>query len=64
MIGQHERMVWQYEWQGARLINTRVLVHPDELDVPQRQLGTIVVPPDPPPIMNARPEQYDIDETP
>jgi hypothetical protein len=34
------------------------------LDVPNRQLGTIILPPDPLPILNARPEQYDIDEIP
>lgn len=34
------------------------------LDVPQRQLGVLIIPPDPPPIMNARPEQYAIDEQP
>ena len=56
-------MAYQYQWAGTRLINTRVLVYPDELDTPQRQLGSIILPPDPVPIMNARPEQYAIDET-
>jgi hypothetical protein len=37
-------------------------VHPDFLDEPQRQLGTITLPPDPPGVMNARVEQYAIDE--
>lgn len=31
-------------------------------DKPQRQLGTIILSPDPLPILNARPEQYPADE--
>ena len=64
MIGNHENMSWQYDWAGTELINKRILIHQDELDKPQRQLGTIILEPDPVPIMNARPEQYDIDEWP
>ena len=41
---------------------TNVLVLPEYLDVPQRQLGTIILSPDPLPIPNARPEQYPVDE--
>lgn len=62
MISNHENLRWQYDWAGTTLINKRILMSFDELDEPQRQLGTIVLPPDPPPIMNARPEQYFIDE--
>lgn len=53
---------WQYEWRGTALENTRHLVCPHCLDNPQRQLGTIMLPPDPLPLLNARPEQYYIDE--
>lgn len=63
-IGNHENMQWQWDWAGTQLINKRILVHADELDEPQRQLGTIILPPDPTPIMNARPEAYLIDEVP
>lgn len=63
-IGNHEDMVWQYEWAGFELINQKILVYPDELDIPNRQLGSIVLPPDPPSILNARPEAYDIEESP
>lgn len=63
-IGNHKNMVWQFEWGGTRLINKRILVYPDMLDRPQRQLGSVVIPPDPVPVMNARPEQYFIDEYP
>ena len=64
MVNNHDNLQWQYEWAGTQLINKRILVSPDELDKPQRQLGTILLPPDPTPIMNARPEQYAIDEYP
>lgn len=55
-------MRWQHDWRGTGLINLRVLVYDFEYDKPQRQLGTLIIPPDPVPIVNARPEQYDIDE--
>jgi len=61
-IGNQENLLWQYEWAGTTLINTRALVYADEYDRPQRQLGTIILPPDPVSILNARPEQYYIDE--
>jgi hypothetical protein len=63
-IGNLAKMRWQFEWQGSRVINRRILVHEDELDVPQRQLGTLVIPADPIPLINARPENYSIDEQP
>ena|SRR5215469_10039769 len=62
MIGNHENMCWQFDWAGTQLINKRILVYPDELDQPQRQLGTLILPPDPVSITNARPEAYNIDE--
>lgn len=62
MINNHQNLQWQFDWAGTSLINKRILVSPDELDKPQRQLGTIVLPPDPVPVLNARPEQYQIDE--
>lgn len=62
MVGNHENMSWQFEWTGTGLVNRHILVYGDELDIPQRQLGSIILPPDPPSIMNARVEQYSIDE--
>lgn len=64
MISNHQNLRWQFEWAGQKLVNKMILVSPDELDVPQRQLGTFIMPPDPTPIMNARVERYDIDEEP
>lgn len=61
-VGNHENLRWQTDWAGRTIINKRILVYPDELDEPQRQLGVLIIPPDPPSILNARPEQYSIDE--
>ena len=63
MIINHNKLAWQYQWAGAQLINTRILVGPDNMDKPQEQLRTIILPPDPDPLFNARPEPYTIDET-
>ena len=63
-ITNHYKLSWQHEWAGTDLVNRRILVCEICLDAPQRQLGTIILPPDPTPVMNARPEQYDIDEQP
>jgi hypothetical protein len=62
MIGQHNKMKWQHDWRGNKIINLRILVHEDELDIPNRQLGNLVLTADPPPIHNARPEGYALDE--
>ena len=62
MISRHGEMRWQYDWAGTDLINKHVLVDINELDEPQRQLGGVIIPPDPPSVMNARPEPYAIDE--
>lgn len=47
---------WQFEWIGPRLTNQRMLVCRTCNDKPQEQLRTIVLPPDPIPVFNARPE--------
>lgn len=64
MISNHQDLRWQWDWAGQKLVNKKILVSADELDKPQRQLGTFIMPPDPVPIMNARIERYDIDEEP
>src|SRR6266436_1501527 len=61
---QHSALVWQFEWVGPRLQNQRKLVCPPCNDKPQPQLRTIVLPPDPIPIMNARVENYVSDDNP
>jgi len=54
---------WQYDWRGATLQNLRILVCTPCLDMPQEQLRAIVVPADPTPIIQARPENYALDST-
>jgi hypothetical protein len=61
-IGNQENLIWQTEWQGTRIVNLRFLVYSNEFDQPQRQLGTIILPPDPVSIMNARIEPYAVEE--
>ena len=56
-------LVWQYEYGGMNLYNTHVLVCYDRCyDLPQEQLRTIILPPDPPPIINARVPDYEYEE--
>lgn len=62
-IGNLENMRFQYAWSGPQLINTRLQVYEAEYDVPNEQFRTLIIPPDPPSLMNARPEPYTIDET-
>ena len=61
-VGLQHKLQWQFEWQGTKLINQRILCVPDQIDKPNRQLGTIILPPDPVSIPNARPEIYPVDE--
>lgn len=53
---------WQYDWRGASLQNLHLLVCDTCLDKPSPWFRSIVLPPDPPPLINARPEPYLIDE--
>ncbi len=61
---QHNKLTWQFEWVGPKLQNLRFLVCPECYDKPQQNIRTIVIPPDPIPIMNARPENYVQDDNP
>lgn len=49
---------FQYQWAGLQLQNLQLLVCDECLDVPQIQLKTIILPPDPLPVLNPRPEFY------
>ena len=49
---------WQYEWRGPVIQNIRILVCKPCLDVPQENVRSIVVPADPVPIINARPQDF------
>lgn len=57
-------LAWQYQWSGTQIINTGLLVCPDRcLDDLQPQQKAVILPPDPPPVINARVEPYKYDET-
>lgn len=50
-------LVYQMEWAGTHLYNTRILVCTTGnmcYDKPQEQFRTIILPPDPPALLNAR----------
>lgn len=57
LYNKHD-LQWQYEWAGARTQNTNMLVCDRCLDDLQEQLRVIVLPADPTPIVNPRPENY------
>lgn len=55
----HDQLKWQYDWRGTKMQNLRWLVCDTCYDQPQQNgQRTILIPADPVPIMNARPEQY------
>lgn len=57
------KLRWEVQWAGNELIRTGFLVAEPYYDQPQEQFRTIILPADPPPVFNARPEPYVIDET-
>ena len=58
----HVQLNWQYQWVGPQMQNLRLLVCSTCMDTPQEQLRTIILPPDPLPVWNARPPQWDTAE--
>lgn len=56
-------LTWQMQWAGTHIYNTGALVCEDRcLDVPNEQLRTIILPPDPPPVINARVPNFAYEE--
>ena len=53
---------YEMQWGGAQLYNTEVIVCPRCHDIPFEQLRTIILPPDPPPVRNARPPNFAVEE--
>lgn len=53
-----DEMVWQFQWSATQLVNQRILVGPDEVDVPAEFLKTPRFGPEPAPLPNARPTHY------
>jgi hypothetical protein len=62
MLGNLDDLVWQYEWEGPQLRNLYLRVHQHCLDVPQEQLRPRILPPDPVPRYQPRPEQYAVED--
>lgn len=60
----HSDMAFQYQWAGSELVNLKLLVGRDELDVPNEQLRTPILPPDPIPTKNPRLEPFNYDANP
>lgn len=52
----------QVQWRGLKLMPTNIMVCDICEDIPQRQLGTIILSPDPPGLPGALPEPYAVDE--
>lgn len=55
-LWNHIDLRWQVEWQGAQIQNLRVLVCPQCYDTPNEQLRTLLIPADPVPVDNPRPQ--------
>jgi hypothetical protein len=60
----HVDLKYQYDWNGTKLQNLRILVCDRCYDTPQEQARSIFIPADPLPIINPRPEFYVADEGP
>jgi len=52
----------QGQWRGLQIMSINLQVCYKCLDVPQRQLGAIILSPDPLPAPRALPEPYPVDE--
>ncbi len=61
-VGLAQDMQQQAEWRGLKTMPTGTLALRNFIDKPNRQLGTLILSPDPVALQNARPEQYPIDE--
>ncbi len=58
----HRDLRWNYEWAGTHIYNTHSLRCWRCADVPFELNRTILLPPDPPPIINARTENFAYEE--
>lgn len=57
-----DQLHYQHQWSGTQLINMRLRVCDICMDEPSMHLKTVILPPDPVPVHDARPEPYEIDE--
>lgn len=58
----HFDLQWNMQWGGTKLFNTWSLRCRECLDTPQEQLRSVVLPPDPEPILNARVPDFSYEE--
>lgn len=58
----HRDLRWNFQWAGTHLFNTHSLRCWRCADVPQEQFRTVILPSDPPPIINARTENFAYEE--
>lgn len=58
----HVDLSFQFDYRGMELKNTGRLVCRPCTDIANEQLKPRIIPADPTPIMNARPENYAVDE--
>jgi hypothetical protein len=61
-VGNKVNLVQQTEWRGLKVMPTGTWDYAEYIDKPQRQLGANILSADPEPLINARPEQYPVDE--
>lgn len=58
-----DKLRWQFDYRGtSQMQNTRLLVCERCYDVPNPQFSPYILPPDPPPVLNARPFPYELSE--
>lgn len=62
-VYQRNALKWEMQWMGMQLQRTGFLYCPKCLDQPNEQLRTIIIPPDPIPIIDPRPEPYSTEVT-
>lgn len=51
-------LMWQHDWRGTRLANLRIRVCSEDLDKPFPFFRPVILPPDPVPVKDPRPENY------
>lgn len=59
----HNQLRFQFDWAGTSLVNKQLLVCSACYDRPQEQLRAIILPADPVPIPNPRPQNFDESES-
>jgi hypothetical protein len=58
MLYNHIDLRWQYQYAGNNLVNQRLLVCERCLDKPHEFARPVILPPDPVPILQPRPDNY------